>query len=161
MWGDYNPRPWDRFQFRHMLDHRYSLNWNVLLDSIVGGLIHAEWDNALSVLMAVTNVASLGLDFGSWPFFVYAGDRSWQPKQIQHLLHKKGVPTWGWGFHANSFFFRVPRRQSEWAQYLLLSSGVPLRGRLLKGSRAIPSGWSWNRCVGDCEEIDVKEERER
>ena len=159
MWGDYNPRPWDRFRWQSLLDSRYHMNWNLLWDTVVGGLRNTRVDSAGAGVAAVVGVITLGLDFNSWPFFVWADDRDWQPKRVKRLLSGRGIPTWGWGFHANSYFFRVPSRQAHWAQYLLLSAGVPLRGKLLAGSRAIPPGWGWGRCVGDCAGIVNETER--
>jgi len=124
MWGDYNPRPWDRFRWRGLLDVRYLADAGGLVENLAGPRRF-------------------------WPMFIWADDPAWPPGRVRALLASRGVRSWGWVFYAGSWTFRVPAQQGHWAQWVLLAAGVPVRGRLLAGPRAFPSGWAWLRCVGD------------
>lgn len=109
-------------------------NLTVLFDMIIGGLIHADWRRAwerdgLWGWMRELVAALVGLN--AWPFFVDARG-GWQADRVAALLHQYGIATWGWGYADGELFFRVKLRQAHWAQYLLLSHGVPLGGRLLQ-----------------------------
>jgi len=67
----------------------------------------------------------LGLD--SWTFYVGAyGD--WTGAQIQDLLERHGIRLVGWKDVLNGdIFFSVKLNQAEWAEYVMLEAGVPLK----------------------------------
>lgn len=67
----------------------------------------------------------LGLD--SWTFYVDAyGD--WTGAQIQELLGRHGIRLVGWKDVLNGdIFFSVKLDQAEWAEYVMLEAGVPLK----------------------------------
>lgn len=115
-------------------------NLTVLFSNILGGFAHADWDGAWArtgLWGWVTEFFAAFSGFNAWPFFVDAHG-PWTTGRVAALLQANGVATWGWGYHSSEFYFRVKMRQAHWAQYLLLRSAVPLKGRLLEttpGSR--------------------------
>lgn len=124
-----------------MLDLRYlPRNLTVLLDMVLGGLTHADWDGAwarggLGGVVREFMAALTG--FNAWPFFVDARG-AWPSEQVAALLRQHGIATWGWGYANGQYFFRVKHRQAHWAQYLLLQNGVPVGGRLLTEAPSHP-----------------------
>jgi len=115
-------------------------NLTVLFDMILGGLIHADWRRAWQCGGALGWMRELGAaltGLNAWPFFIDARG-AWTAGQVAALLHHHGIATWGWGYADGEFFFRVKLRQAHWAQYLLSSSDVPVRGRLLDDASAHP-----------------------
>jgi len=65
----------------------------------------------------------------SWTFYVPL-DSSWSGARIEGLLKRNGVKVWARIIHGGDLFFRVHKKQAEWAEYLLLRAGVPLKYRL-------------------------------
>jgi len=85
----------------------------------------------ISPCVAILEGIANGDPFGtkSWTFYVPL-DSSWTGAQIEKLLRQHGVKIWARMIHAGDLFFRVRRRQAEWAEYVLLRAGVPLKYRL-------------------------------
>lgn len=50
----------------------------------------------------------------------------WRGIDIERLLKRHGVKVWDRGLAGDDIYFRVKRRQVEWAEYLLLRAGVPV-----------------------------------
>lgn len=46
--------------------------------------------------------------------------------EIEDLLAKHGIKTWGSQITGGEFFFSVKLEQAGWAEYVLLRYGVPL-----------------------------------
>lgn len=54
----------------------------------------------------------------------------WSGDEIEDLLFRYGVRIWGRGFSKNDYSFYVKERQARWAEYVLLSQGIPVTSRL-------------------------------
>lgn len=109
--------------------------------TIVETFQHADWSRAhrrggLYGLLAEALHSLLGTN--TWPFFVPV-DGGWSRSGIHSLLNHYGIENWAWGRMFGELFFRVRVSKSEWAQYLLLRAGVPLKHRLLAANSANPS----------------------
>ena len=81
----------------------------------------------IAILEGIANGDPLGAK--SWTFYVPL-DSSWSGAQIEKLLKQNGVKIWARMIHRGDLFFRVHKKQAEWAEYLLLRAGVPLNYRL-------------------------------
>jgi hypothetical protein len=55
---------------------------------------------------------------------------SWSGIEIERLLGRHGVRVWDRGISGDDMIFCVKRRQVEWAEYLLLRAGVPVKSLL-------------------------------
>lgn len=66
----------------------------------------------------------LGLD--SWTFYV-PFDGPWTGAQIEGLLKDHGIKMSGNDVAGDDLFFSVKLDQAEWAEYVLLRAGVPLK----------------------------------
>ena len=65
----------------------------------------------------------------SWTFYVDV-DAGWSGAQLQRLLRRHGVKIFGGMIHNGDIFFQVEKRQAQWAEMVLLRSGVPLKYHL-------------------------------
>lgn len=85
----------------------------------------------ISPCIAILESIANGDPFGtkSWTFYVPL-DSSWSGAQIEKLLKQNGVKIWARMIHGGDLFFRVHKKQAEWAEYLLLRAGIPLKYRL-------------------------------
>lgn len=85
----------------------------------------------ISPCIAILEGLINGDPFGtrSWTFYVPL-DSSCTGAQIERLLKQNGVKVWARLIHGGDLFFRVHKKQAEWAEYLLLRAGVPLKYRL-------------------------------
>ena len=84
----------------------------------------------IAVLEDVAEGGPLNLD--AWAFFIpydEAISRGWSATDIEKLLGKHGIKTWGNLARFGEFFFRVKLEQARWAEYLLLGHGVPIHPR--------------------------------
>ena len=50
--------------------------------------------------------------------------------RCEKLLKSKGVKVYGRCIANGDAFFQVPKKQAEWAEYLLLKAGAPLKYHL-------------------------------
>ena len=74
------------------------------------------------------------LQANSWTFFIpYKASvkQGWNAFDIEGLMSNYGIKTWGSQITNGEFFFKVKREQAQWAEYLLLSNGVPINERFL------------------------------
>jgi len=85
----------------------------------------------ISPCIAILEGIAKGDPFGirSWTFYVPL-DSSWSGAQIEKMLKRHGVKIWARMIHGGDLFFRVHKKQAEWAEYVLLRAGVPLKYRL-------------------------------
>jgi hypothetical protein len=81
----------------------------------------------IAILQSIANGDPLGTR--SWTFYVPL-DCSWSGARIEKLLKSNGVKIWARMIHGHDLFFRVHKKQAEWAEYVLLRAGVPLKYRL-------------------------------
>lgn len=66
----------------------------------------------------------------SWTFFIpfdQAIGNGWSPSEIEDLLAKHGIKTWGSQITGGEFFFSVRLDHAGWAEYVLLRYGVPIQ----------------------------------
>lgn len=110
-------------------------------DVVVSSFRHTDWksvyrrDGISGLLIECVN-SLLGTN--TWPFFVPL-DGAWSGHDIEQLLTQYGIEMWGAGFAYGELFFRVRKSKAEWAQYVMLRAGVPLKHRLLAAKSANPS----------------------
>jgi hypothetical protein len=64
-----------------------------------------------------------------WTFYLDL-DSEWAGAQCEELLRSKGVKVYGRCIANGDAFFQVPKKQAEWAEYLLLKAGVSLKYHL-------------------------------
>lgn len=65
----------------------------------------------------------------SWTFFVPYGDAlgaGWSASDIEDLLAKHGVKTWGSQITGGEFFFSLKLENAGWAEYVMMRYGVPI-----------------------------------
>ena len=86
-------------------------------------LANFDW---LSPLIALGETAVYG---HGWTFYLDLDSR-WTGAQCEELLRSKGVKVYGRCIANGDAFFQVPEKQAEWAEYLLLRAGVPLKYHL-------------------------------
>lgn len=116
----------------------YSLGYSLLdliakLDIIdrvegwVSTFLNADWKGAAS--RGPTGLAGeLGrcvVRSNTW--LVHIDRRSgWSGVETERLLKRYGVKVWDRGFTQVTLWFRVKRRQANWAEYLLRRRGIPV-----------------------------------
>jgi hypothetical protein len=83
-------------------------------------LVNFDW---ISPLIAFIETAIYG---HGWTFYLDL-DSGWTGVQCERLLKSKGVKVYGRCIANGDVFFQVPTRQAEWAEYLLLRAGAPLK----------------------------------
>jgi len=69
------------------------------------------------------------LQTNSWTFFIPFGDAigaGWSARDIEDLLAKHGVKTWGGQITGGEFFFSTRLENAGWAEYVMLCYGVPI-----------------------------------
>ena len=86
-------------------------------------LANFDW---ISPLIALVETAIYG---HGWTFYLDL-DSGWTGAQCEELLKSKGVKVYGRCIANGDAFFQVPKKQAEWAEYLLLKAGVPLKYHL-------------------------------
>lgn len=77
----------------------------------------------------------------TWTYFVPYGEANgsgWSARQIEDLMAKHGIKTWGSQITGGDFFFSVPLDQAGWAEYVLLRYGVPLQEHSMDPPRPKP-----------------------
>jgi len=62
----------------------------------------------------------------TWTFYV-PESCGWRGIEIQQLLSQHGIPITSRGFAYGDVFFNVKLSQAEWAEYVMLRAGVPLK----------------------------------
>ena len=83
-------------------------------------LANLEW---ISPLIALVETAIYG---HGWTFYLDL-DSGWTGARCEKLLRSKGVKVYGRCIANGDVFFQVPTKQAEWAEYLLLRAGAPLK----------------------------------
>lgn len=63
-------------------------------------------------------------------FYVDLDSGGWTGARCERLLKAKGMKVYGRCIAKGDAFFQVPKKQAEYAEYLLLSAGVPLKYHL-------------------------------
>jgi len=83
-------------------------------------LAYFDW---VSRLIALVETAIYG---HGWTFYLDL-DSGWTRARCEKLLRSKGVKVYGLCIANGDVFFQVPTKQAEWAEYLLLRAGAPLK----------------------------------
>ena len=86
-------------------------------------LANFDW---ISPLIALTETAIHG---HGWTFYLDL-DSGWTGARCEKLLRSKGVKVYGRCIANGDAFFQVPKKQAEYAEYLLLKAGAPLKYHL-------------------------------
>jgi hypothetical protein len=86
-------------------------------------LANFDW---ISPLIALTETAIYG---HGWTFYLDL-DSGWTGARCEKLLRSKGVKVYGRCIANGDAFFQVPKKQAEYAEYLLLKAGAPLKYHL-------------------------------
>ena len=86
-------------------------------------LANLDW---VSPLIALVETAIYG---HGWTFYLDL-DSGWTGARCEELLRSKGVKVYGRCIANGDTFFQVPKKQAEWAEYLLLKAGAPLKYHL-------------------------------
>ena len=86
-------------------------------------LVNFDW---ISPLTALVETAIHG---HGWTFYLDL-DSGWTGAQCEKLLRSKGVKVYGRCIAKGDVFFQVPKGQAEYAEYLLLKAGAPLKYHL-------------------------------
>jgi hypothetical protein len=95
--------------------------------------------------------------------FTIPRDCGWSGHEIETLLRRHGIKTWGLMIpaYSDSIAITVRQSQSKWAQYVLQQQGIPIQGGLMasassprvQGSRTASSTLSraddWIDRLGD------------
>ena len=75
----------------------------------------------------------------------------WSGREIEHMLRRYGVQTWGGMIVKDTIMITVPQSQARWGEYLLEREGVPLlnfapvadeRAALSRRRDETPGDWS-------------------
>lgn len=77
----------------------------------------------------------------SWTYFIPFGEAvsaGWSPSDIEDLLAKHGIKTWGSQITGGEFFFSTRLENAGWAEYVLLRYGVPIAEHSLDPPRPKP-----------------------
>jgi hypothetical protein len=80
----------------------------------------------ISPLIALTETAIHG---HGWTFYLDLNS-GWTGARCEKLLRSKGVKVYGRCIAKGDAFFQVPKKQAEYAEYLLLKAGAPLKYHL-------------------------------
>jgi hypothetical protein len=78
------------------------------------------------------------LQSNSWTFFVpyeQSVRSGWNAFDIEGLMRRNGIKTWGSQITNGEFFFSVKLDQAQWAEYLLFRHGVPIDEKFLGAPR--------------------------
>jgi len=86
-------------------------------------LANFDW---ISPLIALTETVIHGY---GWTFYLDL-DSGWTGARCEKLLRSKGVKIYGRCIAKGDVFFQVPKGQAEYAEYLLLKAGAPLKYHL-------------------------------
>ena len=86
-------------------------------------LANFDW---ISPLTALVETAIHG---HGWTFYLDL-DSEWTGARCEKLLRSKGVKVYGRCIANGDAFFQVPKEQAEYAEYLLLKAGAPLKYHL-------------------------------
>ena len=117
----------------------YRYNTFVILRNLIFSVRHADWQNANNkgFVGVVIELCRALIGLNTWPFFIDS-TQDWNRKKIKAILDSRGIVMGGWGYSHGNYMFRVKKVHAQWAEYLMLQQGVPIRGKLLTSGR-LPS----------------------
>ena len=91
----------------------------------------------------ISPMVALIQDFTNGPrhdFYVdlYAG---WSVNDIKKLLKRRGIKVWGDMIADDMIIFSVPQGQAQWAQTILMQSGLPIVSGMIGEVKSKPKSW--------------------
>jgi hypothetical protein len=81
------------------------------------------------VLGMATELMRSASGLGSWTFHI-ARDGAFTGGDVERLLNHYAIPVWGRRLTGLHYVLSCPRRQANWAEYLILRRGMQLDGPL-------------------------------
>lgn len=109
-----------------------AFNWISRVEGAVSSVLHFDRRKAAEGPVGVgfvTELARSASGAGSWTFHIVR-DAGWTGGDAERLLNHYAIPIWGRRLTGRHFILSVPRRQANWAEYLLLRRGMSLEGDL-------------------------------
>jgi hypothetical protein len=85
---------------------------------------------AIAIVEDVVEGGPFNLD--AWSFqipYEEAAKSGWASEDIENLLSRYGIRTWGGLFNFGHYRFRVKLEQAAWAEYILARHGIPMHDR--------------------------------
>ena len=104
------------------------------IEGVISTFINADWFGAYDRAGAYGLVSEFleCLTAHNAPIICVSRQSSWSGVKVERLLKRYGVKVWNRGLVGDDLYFRVKRRQVEWAEYLLLRAGVPVTSALVE-----------------------------
>lgn len=102
------------------------------VEGLVSSILHFDKRRASQgppVLGVAGELARSATGAASWTFRVRR-DLGWTGGDVERLLNHYAIPIWCRRVTDKHFILSVPRRQANWAEYLILRRGMPLEGEL-------------------------------
>lgn len=97
------------------------------LDRVVKSLAYANYKHAAkNGAGGVTKEVIGSLTGFNATRFALLRSGKYSPRQVDDLLRKYGIPTFGSLHDSGCFYFSVKKRQARWAEYIMLNAGVEL-----------------------------------
>lgn len=112
-----------------MLSALTSFYWALLPQFLAESLWYADWRGkgkkyGYLIGIPIELIRTL-FTLNSFAFKVQS-DKRWSGRLIANLLAQKGIPTYGWAWYEKGvMIFHVPIRFADWAEYLMIRTGVP------------------------------------
>ena len=113
------------------------------IEGFISTFINADWRGAYerhSVLGLVGEFLASLLGLNRRRFYI-PRNCGWRGIDIERLLRRHGVKTWGRGFTRDSLYFYVKLRQANWAEYLLLRRGIPVHSPDINPLNRVYARW--------------------
>jgi len=101
-------------------------------EGLVSSILHFDKRKASSgppVVGVARELALSATGLSSWTFRIRR-DEGWTGGDVERLLNPYAIPIWCRRVTGQHFILSVPRRQANWAEYLILRRGMPLEGAL-------------------------------
>jgi hypothetical protein len=102
------------------------------LEGVISSWYRADWKGARKKKGAVAGPVAESINvvsgYASPMIRVahYNANTSWSGIRIERLLARHGIVLFDRGIQGDDLYFRVKRRQLNWAEYVLLRAGVPV-----------------------------------
>ena len=97
------------------------------LDRVVKSLTYANYKRAAKSGAGGVTKEVIGSITGlNATRFALLRSGKYSPRQVDDLLRKYGIPTFGSLHDSRCFYFSVKKRQARWAEYIMLNAGVEL-----------------------------------
>ncbi|MGE5603650.1 MAG: hypothetical protein ACM30E_11400 [Nitrososphaerales archaeon] len=110
-----------------------AFNWIDRITGLVSSVIHLDTKAAAAgppLVGLAFEVARSASGAGAWSFYLRRS-AGWTGGDVERLLQHYAIPVWGRRVTGQHYVLSVPRRQANWAEYLILRRGMPLEGPLL------------------------------